>query len=207
MDASEVSGSGRDTVARTSYSTHPTRYSTRTWVLVVVIVIVVTVLAAILAWWSARRAAPEDCQECRMKPICSDKSTQQCTDGMDVMVGLDSVMGECAQRYVDVYGGRKPTYYLKEHPTRSYSYWKRSVYVLLRREDGTFYDHHTLVYVVLHELSHLMHGRMDGDLHSDEWKLVFVRLLEIAQERGHYDPSATLDATYPGMSTGMVRHE
>ena len=112
-------------------------------------------------------------------------------------MNLDTIMNDTAAEYNKQFGGNTPTYYLKEHPHRSYSYMKRSVYLVLRKEDGSLYDNNTLVYVALHELGHIMCHKMDGASHGHMWKLVFDRLITIATEKGYYDTEQAIDGDYP----------
>ena len=132
-----------------------------------------------------------------MKPLCSDVSQERCDSSMDIMMKLDTIMNNTAKEYSNQFGGNMPVYYLKEHPHRSYSYMKKSVYLVLRKKDGNLYDINTLVYVSLHELGHIMCHKMDGNTHGEHWKLVFDRLLKIAVDKGYYNPETTIDSNYP----------
>lgn len=173
------------------------RPGARWWVLLVVVIAIIVAVVAVVVLYLMRNKAPKDCQRCRMKPLCSETSQERCETSMDAMLKLDSVMNDVSTEYIKRYGGSQPIYYLKEHPQRSYSYMKRSVYLVLRREDGTLYDNNTLTYVGVHELGHLLCGTMDGKEHGPHWTLVFTRLLGIAVERGHYDPETPVDSSYP----------
>jgi hypothetical protein len=113
------------------------------------------------------------------------------------MVDLDTRLEECAKVYKSRFGGKTAEYLLKEHPDKSFSYMKRSIYLVLRKPDGQLFADNTIIYVGLHELGHVLCAKMDGDEHGPEYQLVFSRLLHIAQEKGYYDPEKGLDETYP----------
>ena len=162
----------------------------------VIVVIVILLVAALVMVWLVYRV-PKNCTRCRIKPICSGASLEKCEASFDTMFQLDTKLGECGIEYKKRYGGKTAEYMLKEHPDRSFSYMKRSIYLVLKKPSGETFDENTLVYVGLHELGHVLCAKMDGDEHGPEYQLVFSRLLSIAQEKGYYDPAKGMDDTYP----------
>jgi hypothetical protein len=167
-------------------------------IVVIVAVVVVMVLVSLGTWYA--HGAEKRCrasQACRLKPMCADRSQEACAASYEAIYALDDVMSDCASAYVERFGGQVPSYYLKEHPRKAFSYMKRSVHVVLRKGDGSLYDGNTLAYVGLHELAHVLCSQMDGDQHGAHFRLVFERLCAIASERGYYDPELPLDAEYP----------
>lgn len=59
-----------------------------------------------------------------------------------------------------------------------------------------YYDMNTLTYVGLHELSHILTKAHGKDSHAAEFKNNFTNLLNIAAERGVYDPSLSIPESY-----------
>jgi hypothetical protein len=166
-------------------------------IIAVSILVALAIVAAVAVWFVVRKLIAKDCQSCRLKPMCSRGDPERCETSYDALVRLDGLMNDCAREYASSYGGGVPVFYLKEHPSRSFSYMKTSVYVVLRKGDGTLYDKDTLAFVGLHELAHVLCNELDGDKHGPRFVLVFDRLLEIAKRKGYYDGEAPFDADYP----------
>ena len=68
----------------------------------------------------------------------------------------------------------------------SYTVNKKNIHVCIRSRDEhqKVYDINTLMYVVLHELSHLI-AEQTG--HTDEFRLIFKHLVDRAMESGVYE--------------------
>lgn len=164
--------------------------------IIVAIVIVIIVVIATVAFWMLWRV-PQNCESCRIKPVCESQNKGQCEDSYNVLVKVDRIMQECNNKYIEKFGGSKSKYMLKEHPDKSFSFMKRSIYLKIRKEDGSFYDDQTLIYVGLHELAHTVCGKLDGDAHGPEFQLVFGRLLDIGIELNYFDPKSKMDDSYP----------
>jgi hypothetical protein len=65
---------------------------------------------------------------------------------------------------------------------------------------GKYYDYNTLMYVSLHELSHVITPPKYEE-HGEEFKKNFSRLLSIAASKGIYNPKKAIPATYCGVGT------
>lgn len=61
------------------------------------------------------------------------------------------------------------------------------------------YDINILMYVALHELAHCLTKADGKDSHADEFKANFAMLLKEASQKGLYDPSQKIPATYCGI--------
>ena len=60
-------------------------------------------------------------------------------------------------------------------------------------EDGDYYHENMLIYVILHELSHVI---CDEIGHTDKFHRIFDAVLEIATADGLYDPSIPVIRDY-----------
>lgn len=69
--------------------------------------------------------------------------------------------------------------------TTAYTDNKDTLYVCLRNKDGIIYDMSTLMFVTLHEITHMM---IDSWGHGDEFWPTFKFLLLNARDAGVYDP-------------------
>ena len=61
-----------------------------------------------------------------------------------------------------------------------------------------FYDMNTLMYVALHELSHVITKADGSKSHGEEFKRNFMRLLKEAHLKGIYDPNQPIPVSYCG---------
>jgi hypothetical protein len=68
---------------------------------------------------------------------------------------------------------------------RSFTINKQHVYICMKDEHGNYYDENMLVYVLLHELAHVL---CDEVGHTDKYKQIFRSLLHRAHEADLYDP-------------------
>lgn len=167
----------------------------------IVVAIVLVVVAAIAVWIVIRTKSLQACGDsCRIKPMCSNKTEEHCNASFNTLQQLDQQLRGCGEDYTKQYGGKVPVYYLKEHPTKTFSYMKRSIHIVIHKPDGvTRYDNDTLMYVGLHELAHVLCNKLDGDAHGPEFQLVFGRLLNIAVAKNIYNPEAQIDREYPSV--------
>jgi hypothetical protein len=62
---------------------------------------------------------------------------------------------------------------------------KRIVYILLRDDDGRFYDYNTLIYASLHEIAHVVTPDLD---HTPLYVANFRALLTKAKNKGIFIP-------------------
>jgi hypothetical protein len=76
---------------------------------------------------------------------------------------------------------------------KSYTINKKKVYLCLKDKDGKYYNNNMLMYVALHELSHVI---CDEIGHTDKFNRIFDDLLQKAQKMGVYNPSLPLDKNY-----------
>jgi hypothetical protein len=78
---------------------------------------------------------------------------------------------------------------------KSYTINKKYVYICLKDDNGKYYDTNTLVYVTLHEISHVFCNSID---HTDEFSFIFDTLLNKASSIGIYDPHKEIPKHYCG---------
>lgn len=77
--------------------------------------------------------------------------------------------------------------------SRSYTINKEKVFICLRDENGEYYNLNLLVYVTLHEISHVICQSVG---HTDEFHAIFEDILVKATEEGIYNPSIPIDQDY-----------
>lgn len=77
---------------------------------------------------------------------------------------------------------------------KSYTINKDKIYVCVVDENGEYYPLNQLVYVVLHEVAHYLNKLDIG--HTKEWRRVFTNLLNVAEEKGIYNPDIPVMSNY-----------
>jgi len=78
---------------------------------------------------------------------------------------------------------------------QSYTLNKKKVFLCLKnKKTGKMYDKNMLTYVLLHELAHVLNTKDIG--HTPAFHAEFDKLLEIAEEKGLFDPSIPLEEDY-----------
>lgn len=70
---------------------------------------------------------------------------------------------------------------------KSYTINKEKIYICLKDENGNYYPTNMLIYVVLHELAHLINKNDIG--HTENFRKIFDDLLDKAESLGIYNPS------------------
>jgi hypothetical protein len=68
---------------------------------------------------------------------------------------------------------------------KSYTINKKKIYMCLRDENGDYYHDNMLLFVVLHELAHVL---CDEIGHTNKFQQIFQVLLDDAVKLGIYDP-------------------
>jgi len=81
---------------------------------------------------------------------------------------------------------------------KSYTLNKEKVYLCLTDENGKYYSKNTLMYVLLHELAHVL---SDSIGHTGEFHTTFEQLQDEATKAGIYDPSIPIEPNYCGYET------
>ena len=76
---------------------------------------------------------------------------------------------------------------------KSYTINKRKVYLCLKNEDGQYYSLNMLVYVMAHEVSHVI---CDEIGHTEKFHEIFESLLKELVEDGIYNPSLPINTQY-----------
>ena len=69
---------------------------------------------------------------------------------------------------------------------KSYTINKEKIYLCLKDENGEYYPTNQLIYVMIHEIAHLINKDDIG--HSEKFHTIFEDLLKKAQELKIYDP-------------------
>ena len=86
---------------------------------------------------------------------------------------------------------------------KSFTINKKKVHICTHKENGQYYDENTLVYVLCHELTHVLSDTVenDTDTHSPAFFALFRQVLKRATELGMYDPKKGITPNYCGYST------
>jgi len=77
---------------------------------------------------------------------------------------------------------------------KSYTINKEKIFVCLKDENGDYYPLNMLVYVVLHEIAHLLNKEDIG--HTEKFHAQFDELLLRAAEVGSFNPSIPIISDY-----------
>ncbi len=82
---------------------------------------------------------------------------------------------------------------------QSYTENKKHIHLCMSGKDGKIYDINILMRVGLHELAHVLCKDVlgkDDDPHTENWKNIFISLLEKAKNKGWYDPNKPMIENY-----------
>ena len=77
---------------------------------------------------------------------------------------------------------------------KSYTINKERIFLCLKDEHGEYYPINTLIYVLTHELSHMINTYDVG--HTDKFHEIFEQLLDRAVKLGIYNPSIPVPNNY-----------
>lgn len=77
---------------------------------------------------------------------------------------------------------------------KAYTLNKKKIYLCLYDKDGKYYPQSTLVYVLLHEVAHMLNTK--DKHHTPAFYAEFDRLLARATELGVYNPAMGVDESY-----------
>lgn len=78
---------------------------------------------------------------------------------------------------------------------KSYTINKKKVYLCLKDDNGEYYDFNMLIYVSIHELSHVI---CDEIGHTPKFHRIFRDMLELAEQKNIYDSSIPIIKNYCG---------
>jgi len=78
---------------------------------------------------------------------------------------------------------------------KSYTINKKKVYLCLKDDDGEYYNFNMLIYVSIHELSHVI---CDEIGHTAKFHRIFRDLLELAEQKNIYNSSIPIVKNYCG---------
>ena len=70
---------------------------------------------------------------------------------------------------------------------------KSKIFICLRDENDNYYPDNMLIFVILHEFSHVICKSVG---HTDEFNAIFDEVLQLATEKGVYDPSQPIILDY-----------
>lgn len=77
---------------------------------------------------------------------------------------------------------------------KSYTINKEKVFMCLKDENNNYYPLNMLVYVLLHEMAHLLNKKDIG--HTEEFYRIFDQLLDRATRNGVYNPNIPVINNY-----------
>jgi hypothetical protein len=77
---------------------------------------------------------------------------------------------------------------------KSYTINKEKIYLCLKDENGNYYPNNTLIYVTIHEISHLLNKDDVG--HTEKFNAIFDKLLQKAESIGVFNPNIPIEQNY-----------
>lgn len=83
---------------------------------------------------------------------------------------------------IEIYGSNK-----------SYTLNKEKIFICHKDKYGNYYDYNSLIYVILHELSHY-YNKKEG--HGEEFKIIFSNLLDKAEEHNLWNRNIPMVENY-----------
>lgn len=84
----------------------------------------------------------------------------------------------------------------------SYTEDKSVIYLCLKDPQGNMYPQNTLIYVILHEIAHMLNTTNYG--HTPEFYKIFNELLCKASDKGVYDPTIPHAKWYCGVDISGI---
>jgi len=76
---------------------------------------------------------------------------------------------------------------------KSYTINKKKIHMCLTDENGKYYNKNNLLYVLLHEISHVICNEVG---HTKKFHDIFDEVLKLAEEKGVYDPKIPMISNY-----------
>lgn len=70
---------------------------------------------------------------------------------------------------------------------------KNKIVICMRDANGNLYSFNSLLYVLLHEISHVINDELH---HTSKFQMIFNELLQLAESRGYYDPNIPFVSQY-----------
>lgn len=83
-----------------------------------------------------------------------------------------------------------------EEGSRSYTENKKRIVVCLRKNPNEFYSWNSLMYVMCHEVAHVICDELH---HTEKFHAINAALLKRAQTLGYYDPRVPFESNYCGL--------
>lgn len=83
-----------------------------------------------------------------------------------------------------------------EEGSRSYTENKKRIVVCLRKNPHEFYSWNSLMYVMCHEVAHVICDELH---HTEKFHAINAALLKRAETLGYYDPSVPFESNYCGL--------
>ena len=83
-----------------------------------------------------------------------------------------------------------------EEGSRSYTENKKRIVVCLRKNPHEFYSWNSLMYVMCHEVAHVICDELH---HTEKFHAINAALLKRAQTLGYYDPRVPFESNYCGL--------
>jgi hypothetical protein len=83
-----------------------------------------------------------------------------------------------------------------EEGSRSYTENKKRIVVCLRKNPNEFYSWNSLMYVLCHEVAHVICDELH---HTEKFNAINAALLKRAETLGYYDPRVPFESKYCGL--------
>jgi hypothetical protein len=81
---------------------------------------------------------------------------------------------------------------------------KKKMFICLKNKAGEYYDYNTLIYITLHELSHVLTSSYK-DSHGKEFTNIFQYLLQSAKDKNIFDDQIPIKYDYCGIDQVMKK--
>lgn len=76
---------------------------------------------------------------------------------------------------------------------QSFTENKKNIFLCMRDRTGNVYDFNSLMYVLLHEISHVINDELH---HTQKFKNIFSELLKHAENLGYYNSNIPFESKY-----------
>lgn len=154
------------------------------WIIVVSIIIVIIIISFLISY--------QVVEYYRIKSMDHNTLDRLSNKLLELCRNIDKFEGEDRERLQHVCDKLKNTK-LYQDETGSYALGKRDIYLCLNDNNGELYDDNTLMYVLLHELAHVINETIG---HDEAFEENFAFLRNCSTKVGIYNPYKSIDMKY-----------
>ena len=120
---------------------------------------------------------------------------------VEPFIATDPILYELQSKLVSIHPKFNDVHLQADN--KSFTINKKKIHICTHDKNGKYYDKNTLVYVLCHELTHVLHDKLETDenSHSDEFFALFHQVLQKATSLGLYNPAQGIVSNYCGYNT------